>query len=194
MGSDQAARGEITTLLGEWGRDGSRMPERLLDLTYPQLHRIACNLFRGEREDSLLQPTSVVNELFFRLVRQHDLQFDDRQHFYRLAARLMRNILIDQARTEMRQKRDGRLRVPLSDDVLSGRGTAVPDAVDAIDLDRALQELERHDPEKLRMVEFRFFLGCTLEETAGLLEVSKAKVDRDLRFVRGWLKVRLQSV
>ena len=193
MGQATQDPGEITALLNEWGRDEVRMPERLLELAYPQLHRIATSLFQGERAESLLQPTSVVNELFFRLVRQRDVRFEDRQHFYRMAARLMRHILIDQARGELRQKRDGRLRVPLRDDLPAGGGPASHDAVDPIDLDRALRELEQQDPEKLRMVELRFFLGFTAEETAGILEVSKAKVDRDMRFVRGWLKLRLRS-
>ena len=192
MGQDIQERGELTALLQEWGQGDLRMPDRLVELAYPQLHRIATSLFHGERTDSLLQPTSVVNELFFRLVRQRDVRFEDRQHFYRLAARLMRHILIDQARGELRQKRDGRLRVPLRDDLPAG-GPNAQDAVDPIDLDRALRELEQQDPEKLRMVELRFFLGFTAEETAGILEVSKAKVDRDMRFVRGWLKLRLQA-
>lgn len=192
---DQAVqeRGEITTLLDEWGQGDLRMPDRLVELAYPQLHRIATNLFRGERADSILQPTSVINELFFRLVRQRRMRFEDRQHFYRTAARLMRHILIDQARSELMQKRDSRLRVPLTEDTAVADSVVAQGCIDPVDLDRALRALEHQDPEKLRMVELRFFVGFTAEETAGILDVSKAKVDRDLRFVRSWLKLRLQQ-
>lgn len=185
--------GEITQLLEEWAGSNARVPDRLIEAAYPQLHRIACNLFRAERPDNILQPTSVVNELFFRLVRQREVNFEDREQFYRMSARLMRHILIDQARTEMRQKRDGRLRVPLNDETVAQVYPDGGEMVDPIDLDRALQQLDEQDPEKLRMVELRFFLGFTAEETAGILGVSKAKVDRDLRFVRGWLKLQLSE-
>jgi RNA polymerase sigma factor (TIGR02999 family) len=181
--------GEITVLLRDWNAGNPAAVEHLFELVYPQLRKIAGALFRGERPENLLQPTSVVNELFLKLIRQRSLRFEDREHFYSLSARLMRRVLIDQARSEGRQKRDGGVPVPLHPDL------AWIDArpVEMMDLDRVLEELEQLDPRKCRMVELRFFLGFTAEETAELLNTSKATVDRELRFVRGWLYDRLHS-
>lgn len=179
--------GEITVLLREWGEGKAVATDQLFELVYPHLKHIASALFRGERPEHLMQPTSVVNELFLKLVRQRSLRFEDREHFYSLSARLMRRILVDHARSERRQKRDGGVPVPLHEEL------AWVDAKSAelMDLDRVLQELEGLDPHKCRMVELRFFLGFTAEETAELLNTSKTSVDRHLRFVRGWLYDRL---
>jgi RNA polymerase sigma factor (TIGR02999 family) len=181
--------GEITVLLRDWSAGNPAATEHLFELVYPQLRKIAGALFRGERPENLLQPTSVVNELFLKLIRQRSLRFEDREHFYSLSARLMRRVLVDHARSEGRQKRDGGVPVPLHPDL------AWIDArpAEMIDLDRILEELEQLDPRKCRMVELRFFLGFTAEETAELLNSSKATVDRELRFVRGWLYERLHS-
>jgi RNA polymerase sigma factor (TIGR02999 family) len=179
--------GEITILLREWGEGKPAATEQLFELVYPHLRVMAGALFRGERPENLLQPTSVVNELFLKLIRQRSLKFEDREHFYSLSARLMRRVLVDHARSEHRQKRDGGVPVPLHEEI------AWVDAKHAemMDLDRVLDELAALDPRKCRMVELRFFLGFTAEETAELLGTSKASVDRELRFVRGWLYDRL---
>jgi RNA polymerase sigma factor (TIGR02999 family) len=181
--------GEITVLLHEWGEGKSDAIEPLFELVYPQLRQIAGALFQWERPECLQQPTSVVNELFLKLIRQHTLRFEDREHFYSLSARLMRRVLVDHARSEGRQKRDGGIPVPLHEEL------AWIDAKSAemMDLDRVLVELEALDQRKCRMVELRFFLGFTAEETAELLNTSKASVDRELRFVRGWLYDRLHT-
>lgn len=189
MGEPETGSGDITVLLREWTEGKPGAMDRLFELVYPELRRISGALFRGERPENLQQPTSVVNELFLKLVRQRSLRFEDRAHFYSLSARLMRRILIDQARSEARQKRDAALVVPLEE------GLAWLDAkpVEVLDLDRALDGLEALDPRKCRMVEYRFILGFTAEETAELLGTSKATVDRELRFARGWLYERLHS-
>ena len=181
-------QGEVTILLREWGEGREVDTSHLFDMVYPQLRTIAGALFRGERQNSMLQPTSVVNELFLKLVRQRKLEFEDRQHFYSFSARLMRRILVDYARSEHRQKRDGGDAVPLLD------GMMITDASPAelIDLARVLEDLEALDERKCRMVELRWLLGFTAEETADLMQLSKASVDRDLRFARGWLQDRLQ--
>jgi RNA polymerase sigma factor (TIGR02999 family) len=181
--------GEITVLLREWTEGKPEAQERLFELVYPQLRRIAGALFRGERQENLLQPTSVVNELFLKLIRQRSLRFEDREHFYSLSARLMRRVLLDHARGQGRVKRDGGIAIPLEE------GLAWIDAkpVEAMDIDRVLNELEALDARKCRMVEFRFFLGFTADETAELLNTSKATVDRELRFIRAWLYERLHS-
>lgn len=181
--------GEITELLHEWNEGDAAPSEALIELVYPHLRQIAGALFRGERPENMLQPTSVVNELFLKLIRQRSLKFEDREHFYSLSARLMRRVLVDHARSENRQKRDGGVMVPLQDDLVWMEGN--PEG--AIDLDRMLSDLEAIDPRKCRMVELRFFLGFTAAETAELLHTSKASVDRDLRFVRGWMQDRMRA-
>ncbi len=184
-----AQPGDITVLLREWGEGDPTAVEPLFELVYPQLRQIAGALFRGERPECIQQPTSVVNELFLKLIRQRSLRFEDREHFYSLSARLMRRVLVDQARSEGRQKRDGGIPVPLHEE-LAWVDAKLPEIMD---LDRVLNDLEEVDPRKCRMVELRFFLGFTAEETADLLNTSKASVDRELRFVRGWLYDRLHT-
>lgn len=179
--------GQVTELLQGWQEGKPQALDRLFEVVYPELRRISAALFRGERPENILQPTIVVNELFLKLVRQRSLRFEDREHFYSLAARLMRRILLDHARSEGRQKRNGGTPVPL-DEKLAWID-ATPEEL--VDLDNALGQLETLDPRKCRMVELRFFLGFTAEETAELLNTSKATVDRDLKFARGWLYERL---
>src|ERR1039458_2327769 len=133
--------GEITVLLRDWRAGNPAAIDHLFELVYPQLRQIAGALFRGERPENLLQPTSVVNELFLKLIRQRSLRFEDREHFYSLSARLMRRVLVDQARSEGREKRDGGVPVPLHDDMTWT--DANPAAT--IDLDRILEELDRID-------------------------------------------------
>jgi RNA polymerase sigma factor (TIGR02999 family) len=180
--------GEITMLLRDWKAGDPAAVDHLFELVYPQLRQIAGSLFRGERVENLLSPTSVVNELFLKLIRQRSLRFEDREHFYSLSARLMRRVLVDHARSEGRQKRDGGIPVQLQSDLAWVEGRPA----EMIDLDRVLEELEELDPRKCKMLELRYFLGFTADETAELLGTSKATVDRELRFVRGWLSERLQ--
>lgn len=181
--------GEVTELLREWREGRPDAIDRLFDAVYPQLRQIAGALFRGERPENILQPTSVVNELFLKLIRQRSLRFEDREHFYSLSARLMRRVLLDHAREQGRQKRDGGISVPM-DEKLAWIG-AQP--VEMMDLDRVLNELDELDSRKCRMVELRFFLGFTADETAELMNISKATVDRELKFARGWLYERLHD-
>lgn len=182
--------GLVTELLRRWSAGETDSLEPLFNLVYPRLRQIAGALFRGEPRESILQPTGVVNELFLKLVRQHSLRFENREHFYSLAASLMRRILVDHARAERRDKRDGGTRVSMPEDLIAASG--IPSA-DMLDIDRALLELQALDPRKSRMVELRVFLGSTAEETADLLNISKATVDRELRFAQSWLHERLQS-
>ena len=187
--SNQIPSGAVTELLNSWSGGNAESLDPLFNLVYPRLRQIAGALFRGERPESLLQPTSVVNELFLKLVRHHSLKFESREHFYNLAASLMRRILVDQARSEHRGKRAGGIRIPLDDDL--GWTASLP-STDLLDIDRALEDLQQLDPRKSRIVELRFFLGSTAEETADLLQMSKATIDRELRFARSWLYERLQ--
>jgi RNA polymerase sigma factor (TIGR02999 family) len=180
---------EITILLRRWASGDGVVANRLFVAVYPHLRSIASSLFRHERRDNVMQPTIVVHELFLKLLRQRNLRFEDREHFYSLCARLMRRILVDRAREQAALKRDGGIAVELKDELmpLGARDN------NWLDIDRALTELGELDGEKLRIIELRFFLGCTTQETAEMMGKSKATIDRELRFLRGWLYERLRA-
>ena len=184
----EAAGGEITILLSRW-RDGE--PEafdQLLPLVYPHLREVAAAYMRRERNPGTMQATVLVHELYLRLLKQNRTALSDRAHFYTYAAKVMRMILVDHARETNAQSRGGGLqRIPLSDD-LSWVEIGSPEI---LQLNIALEKLEMLDARKAQLVELRYFLGCTAEETAGLMSLSKATVDRDLKFVRSWLYQRV---
>jgi RNA polymerase sigma factor (TIGR02999 family) len=181
-------RGEVTILLDEWTSGRPEALDRLIELVYPHLRHIAGVLSAGERPGGLLQPTSVVHELFVQLVRLRSLRFEDREHFYSMSARLMRRILVDHARARNSKKRGEGAQVPFEEHLA---WVNAPKA-EWLDLERCLSELEQLDERKLRVLELRLFLGFTSEEAAEVLGMSKATVDRELRFTRGWLHERLQ--
>jgi RNA polymerase sigma factor (TIGR02999 family) len=180
----EPAKGEITVLLAKW-KDGEPSAfDQLMPLVYPHLREVAAAYVRRERNPDVLQATSLVNELYLRLLNQKQAAWDDRRHFYTFSAKVMRMILIDHARGNQAQMRGGGLqRVPLSDD-LAWVNVGSPEL---LDLNRALEELAKIDPDKVQLVELRFFLGCTAEETAALMKISKATVDRELKFIKSWL-------
>lgn len=181
--ADQA--GEVTQLLESW-RDGNREAfSRLLPLVYDDLHRIALGLMRRERNDHTLQPTALVNELYLKLIQQRSMTCNDREHFYTLTARMMRNILIDHARARMTDRRGGkdRIDIPLPPDLV-WIGSSDEEL---LDLNRALDRLEEFDTRKARLIELRFFLSFTTEEACDALNISHATAERDLKFARGWL-------
>lgn len=181
--------GEITVLLREWSEAKPATTDQLFELVHAHLVMIARALFRRERTENLLQPPSVVDELFLKLIHQRSLRLEDREHFRSLSARLMRRILVDHARTKGRQKRNGGIPIPLHEEMTWVHAQRA----EMWDLDRILDELEALNPRRCRMVELHFFLGFTSAETAQLLQPSKASVDRQLRFIRGWLHDRLHS-
>lgn len=183
--------GEITRLLHDWRQGDREAFEELMPLVYSELRNIAAGLMRRERGDHTLQPTALLHELYFRLVQQRGANdWGDRAHFFTFAAKLMRMILVDYARAHGAQRRGGDfMKLPLSDD-LSWLGQQESDI---IDLDRALEKLEQLDPRKARIVELRFFLSCNVEEIAENLKISKATVDRDLKFIRGWIYRELRG-
>ena len=179
--------GDITVLLRQWTGGDPRTLEPLFELVYPQLKQIAGSLFRHERAGNILQPTVLVNELYLKLLGQHRLVIEDRQHFFSLAARLMRRMLVEQIRSDSSRKRSAGTLVPLHEDLAYIDATSP----EMLDLDRVLNELEAIDIRKCRMLEVRCFLGLTAHETAEVFGTSKATIDRDLRFVRSWLYDRL---
>ena len=185
----QPAQGEITLLLSRWKGGEQAAFEQLMPLVYPHLREVAAAFIRRERNPDMLQGTALVHELYLRLLNQRKADWEDRRHFYTFAAKLMRMILIDHARENQAQMRGGGYeRVPFSDDL----AWISIDSPELLDLNRALDELNTLDEYKVQLVELRFFLGCTAEETASLLNVSKATVDRDLKFIKSWLYRRIR--
>jgi RNA polymerase sigma factor (TIGR02999 family) len=184
-----AAQGEITLLLGRWEQGEPGAVESLAPLVYDQLRAIAEALLRNERPDHTLQATAIVNEVFLDLLRLRRLAINDRAHFFTFAAQLTRRVLVDSARKAKAEKRGvGWTRVPLDAELV----WLSNDSAESLDLSAALNELEELDAPKTRAVELHYFLGCTVEETADILDVSKSTVDRNLRFALVWLHGRLR--
>jgi RNA polymerase sigma factor (TIGR02999 family) len=150
---------------------------------------VAAAYVRRERNPDVIQGTALVHELYLRLLNQKKAAWEDRRHFYTFSAKVMRLILIDHARESQTQMRGGGMeRVPLSDDL----SWVNIDSPELLDLNRALDELGALDAEKVQLVELRYFLGCTAEETASIMQVSKATVDRELKFIKSWLYRRIR--
>jgi RNA polymerase sigma factor (TIGR02999 family) len=188
MPSETPIPNEITGLLHRWKGGDPQALASLASLAYNDLRRIAMGYLRREVPGHTLQATGLVNELYLRLARLQTVKIADRHHFYAFAAQMMRMILTDYARQTRAMKRTGSAtRVPLHEEI------AWIDAAseDMLALDTALRELEALDARKVRVLELRFFLGCTNEETAEFLDISKATVDRDLEFAKAWLYKRL---
>lgn len=174
----------VTELLVALHAGDARARDALVIALYPELRRLAAQLFRRERADHTLQPTALVNEAWFRLSGSALLAAVDRKHLLAIAARQMREILIDHARARAAQKRDGGERVTLSVADTSGTDSG---AVDLIALDAALCRLERIDAGKARIVELRYFGGLSIAETAEAIGQSPATVKRHWQAARLWL-------
>ena len=177
------ADGDVAQLLHQWSDGRDEAFRELLTHAYERLRLMAAAQMRGERPDHTLQATALVGELYLRLAGAKLAGWEDREHFYRFCARAMRWILIDHARARARERRRIELLLPLTEDIrwLGEREQ------DTFDLDRALSRLEQIDSRKARILELRIYLGCTAEETAGILALSKATVDRDMRLACAWL-------
>ena len=174
----------VTQLLIEASSGDKVAMERLVAVVYPKLRGIAVRYLRRERPEHTLQPTALVNEAYLRLVDQRDVTWQNRAHFFGVAASLMRRILVDYARTKQAAKRDGaRTRVTLDD----SRVPAAERDVDLIALDDALADLTAKDAKLARLVELRYFAGLTTREVADVLGVSTSTVEREWVAARAWL-------
>lgn len=162
----------------------STSPEFLVTLLYRELRRTAAAHLRRERPNHTLQPTALVNEAYLRLAAQGGADWSDRAHFLAASSHLMREILVDHARSRNRDKRGGGQRLVSLDDAVE---PGVAPEVDLLSLDAALETLERVDPRQRRLVELRYFGGLTIEETAAVLGSSPATVKRDWRAAKAWL-------
>ena len=173
---------QVTELLGKWKSGDQEALRVLMPLVYKELRRLAHHYLRAERSDHILQSTALVHEAFLRLVDQEPSRVENRAHFLAIAAQLMRQILVDFARSRRAAKRD-HLRLTLDDAV------SLPQArnPDLIALDDALKELARLNPRQSRIVELRFFGGLSIEETSQVVGASTATVERDWTIARAWL-------
>ena len=187
-GGGDSRRSSVTTALAEWGRGDAGAAERLLELIYPELHRIAERQMRRERAGHTLQPTALVHEAYLKLVDQSHVDWRNRAHFLGVAAQAMRRLLVDHARGRDRDKRGGGATLLELDSAAGEAGLAVPGrSVDLLALDQALERLAALDPAQARLVELRFFGGLSVEEAASTLGVSTATAGRDFRSARAFL-------
>ena len=183
---------QITRWLGDWrqGKEGAR--DQLFAVVQPELKQIAARFLHRERVDHTLEPNALVNELYVRLIGAQPITFNDRAHFFAVAAQTMRRILIDHARARVAEKRGGvQHRVSLS--AVDG-WSPVQRSEDLIALDDVLAKLEKADPRAARVVELRFFGGLSEDEVAEVLNVATITVKRDWRAARAWLVGRLRAV
>jgi RNA polymerase sigma factor (TIGR02999 family) len=172
----------FTQLLTEWRSGHPQALERLTPLIYDELRKLARGHMRAERGSHTLQATAVVHEAFLRLV-QANVALQDRGHFFALASRLMRHVLVDHAKSKLRVKRN----VPGKDVRAHGDDAAMPPDVDVIALDDALERLLKLEPRLAQVIELRYFGGMTYDEIAASLGTSTATVHRDIRLARAWL-------
>ena len=181
---------DVTSLLIEWRHGDAEALERLIPLVYTELRKLARAHLRREEAGHSLQPTALVHELYLRLMNVNRLTVENRAHFMAVAARMMRQILVDHARRRRADKRGRATAVSL--DAVSPKGARVnPIAIDVLALDQALEELASFDAQQCRVVELRFFAGLTLDETAQALDISTATVEREWVAAKAWLYQRL---
>jgi RNA polymerase sigma factor (TIGR02999 family) len=180
----------VTDLLLAWRAGDGTALDRLTPLVHAELRRLAAHYLRRERAGHTLQPTALVNEAYLRLVDVNRVEWQGRRHFFGVSARIMRRVLVDLARARGYQKRGGdALRVTLDPALVPAEGRSD----DVIEIDDALRALADVDARKAQVVELRFFGGLSIEETAGVLDVSPETVKRDWRLARSWLRRRLES-
>jgi RNA polymerase sigma factor (TIGR02999 family) len=179
---------DVTALLKQWQQGDASALGRLLPLVYDELRRVARARLRAERPGHTLQATALVHEAYLRLTGPAGASPDTRAQLFAMAARLMREILVDHARKKHARKRGGDVTIVALDDVFE---EAVKPPVDVLALDEALTELTALDPRLCRVVELKFFAGLTIDETALALNVSTATVERDWTVAKAWLHQRL---
>jgi RNA polymerase sigma factor (TIGR02999 family) len=175
---------QVTQLLKQWQAGSNEALEALIPLVYKELKRLAASYLRRERPDHTLQSGALVNEAYLRLVDQNQTRWQNKAHFYGIAAQMMRRILADHARSHNAAKRGGGIPELELDEAVARAKTR---SVDLVGLEEALQKLEKLDPQQGRIVELRFFSGLSIEDTANVLAISPATVKRDWAAARAWL-------
>ena len=181
---------EVTRLLIAWGNGDQGALDELLPLVYQELHRLAHRHLGRERGGHTLQTTALVHEAYLRLIDQKEAQWQNRAHFFAVAATLMRRILVDHARARQYQKRGGGAQQVTFDEALE---VSDERAAEVVALDEALTALAEFDERKSRLVELRFFGGLSIEETAEVLQVSPGTVMRDWTLAKTWLQRQINK-
>jgi RNA polymerase sigma-70 factor (ECF subfamily) len=181
---------EVTQLLVAWSNGNKAALDRLMPLVYRELHRLARRRLGRESAGHTLQTTALVNEAYLRLVGQKESQWQNRAHFFAIAAQMMRRILVDYARSRHYAKRGGGAPKVSFDEIMAVSGGR---AEDVVALDEALTTLGKLDQRKSKMVELRFFGGLTIEETAEVLGVSPGTIRRDWTLTKAWLQREINS-
>jgi RNA polymerase sigma-70 factor, ECF subfamily len=183
---------DITELLQKWNGagGGDDVLNELMPLVYDELHRQAARFLRRERQDHTLQTTALINEAYMKLVEQRNTNWENRLHFFGVAAQAMRRILVDHARSKYRQKRGGKAETVSLEETVA---IAVDEnSVDICDLDEALARLSKMDDQKGRIVELRYFAGLSVIETAQVMNVSPKTVERHWTMAKAWLHRELK--
>jgi RNA polymerase sigma factor (TIGR02999 family) len=175
----------VTQLLVDWSKGDKEALDLLIPIVYEELRRQASRYLRRERPGHTLQTTALINEAYLRLVDQRNVAWQNRAHFFGIAAQIMRRILVDHARSRKRAKRGGSdVRVSLNEATIR----SAPQDLDIVALDEALGRLTAIDPQQGSVVELRFFSGLNVEETAEVLRISPATVKREWRMAKAWLR------
>jgi len=180
----QASTHEVTQLLIEWSNGDKAALDKLMPLIHEELRRLARHYMSRERAGHTLQTTALVNEAYVRLVNRKEVHWQNREHFFAIAAQSMRGILVDHARSHAFAKRSGGIRNVTLDEALI---VSQERAAEVVALDDALNQLEQIDPQQGRIVELRFFGGLTIEQTAEALHLSPATIKREWKTAKAWL-------
>jgi RNA polymerase sigma-70 factor, ECF subfamily len=184
-----AAREDVSQLLRAWSQGERAALDKLTPLVYKELHRLAAHYMKRERAGHSLQTTALVNEAYTRLVDYKRMHWQDRAHFFAVAAQLMRRILVEHARKKNLKRGAGLQQISLDEAVLVGAGRPT----DLVALDDAMNALARLDPRKVQVVEMRFFGGLSVDETAEVLKISAVTVMRDWSTAKAWLYRELKD-
>ena len=186
-----SGKGDVTALLVSWREGDQGALDKLIPIVYSDLRRIAARYMRSEQEGHTLQTTALVHEAYLRLIRDRDRTWENRAHFFGVAAQIMRNLLVDHARAATRGKRGGgAVEVRLED---GGAALNAIDPAELLALDNALHRLAKVDPRASRIVELRYFVGLTNEEIAEVIDTSEKTVKRDWSAAKAWLRAELRS-
>ncbi len=180
----------VTVLLEQINSGDDSAPEKLLPVVYDELRKLAAGYLKNERPGHTLQATALVHEAYIRLVDWEKVSWQNRAHFFAVAAQVMRNILVDHARRKRSEIHGGNLQKLALDEAIS---FSQSQEVDLVDLDDALQDLEKLDERQAKIVELRFFAGLTIEETAHAIGVSTMTISREWNFAKAWLYRRLNN-
>jgi len=176
---------KVTQLLHDWSDGDREALDKLIPIVYEELRRQAARYLRRERPGHTLQTTALIHEAYIRLIDQKNVRWQNRAHFFAIAAQLMRRILVDHARGRQAAKRGGSdIKLPLEEGMIGSEGREV----DLVALDEALERLASIDPQQSRVVELKFFSGLSVEETAEVLGVSQRTVKRDWNVAKAWLR------